>query len=250
MLALLLPEQDGDLEDLRRFLNIQTDDQWHRVQVFLLSTFNDGPQLLFEIVGEKGSAKSTQASIIRKILDPSAADRQSPPETERDLVLSCRHQWVLFIDNVSKISSTRSDAHSTISTGGSWRERKLYTNNDEFIYNFRRPQVITTIKDVITKSDLTERKLKLELQPIPKEQRKTEKKIYRDLEPLIPKLLGALYSTVSGALRELPNITPTELPRMADAVEFLLAVEKSLHWENGTVSTLLRTKPKRMRRKL
>jgi hypothetical protein len=243
MLALPVPESGGSLDCLSKFMNLSGETAnesslLKRVILYLVSTFVDGPLIVLEIVGEKGSAKTSQARIIRKILDPNEADVMSPPSEDRDLCLACRNQWVVAIDNASSISNSRSDLHCRISTGAAWRERQLHTNSGEFLYRFRRPQIITAIKDVITKSDLADRKLKLRLAQIPGENRRTEKAILKAFDLELPRILGALYWLLSGTLRELPHVAPSSLPRMADAAEFLLAAEKSLMWKDGTVASM------------
>lgn len=243
MLALPMPERGGSLNCLDNYMNLSVNGQsdsslLERVILYLLSTFVDGPLIVLEIVGEKGSAKTTQAKIIRKLLDPNEADVMSPPTEDRDLGLACRNQWIVAIDNASKLSAARSDMHCRISTGAAWRERQLNTNGGEFMYKFRRPQIITSIRDVITKPDLTDRKLKLKLSQIPKERRRTERAILFALDIELPRIIGALFDLLSGTLHELPNVNAKELPRMADAAEFLLAAEKHLRWDEGKVAAM------------
>jgi predicted HTH transcriptional regulator len=208
-----MPIRGGSLDALHKFVNVD-DAGFKRLLAFLLSTFADGPQLVVLLLGGKGTAKTTAARVIRRLLDPSAASETTASDDDRDLFLSCRHQWLLVIDNVGILKSQRSNVHCTIATGAARRERLLYTNNQEFMFSFRRPQILTSIKDVITKSDLADRKSKIELNKIDSRMRKPEKKLYAELNAEIPKILGAVYVAVAGALAELPTVQDEPLPRM------------------------------------
>jgi hypothetical protein len=235
--AMSTPVRGGNLDCLRSFINAD-DAGFKRVLAFLLAAFSNGPQLVLLIIGAKGTAKTTCSRIIRLLFDPSAAGETGPPEDDRNLFLSCRHQALVVIDNVSSISPSRSNIHCTIATGAARRERMLYTNNQEFIFAFRRPQIISSIKDVITQSDLADRKLKIELIKISSEKRKSEKQIYEELDKKMPEILGAVYSAVAGAMAELPHVINEPLPRMADAAQFLFAIERHLHWTPGTIKKM------------
>ena len=223
---------------MRQFINVADDQGFKKLLLFLISTFTDGPQLLLLILGGKGTAKTFSAILIRRLIDPNSADHMGPPDNEQDLLLACRAQLLIVIDNLSKIIDGRSDTHCRIATGAAKSERLLYTNAEQFIFSFRCPQVFTSIKDVVTKTDLADRKMRLELQKIGNN-RKTEKKLFAEFEKIRPLVLGALYDAVAGALAELPNMSEKPLPRMADAAQLMFAVEQHLKWKEGTVEKLL-----------
>lgn len=241
MTPLPVPAEGGDLSKLKNFMNLGPhDNNYRRVVMYLIACFVDGPLLVLEVVGEKGSAKTTQARILRMLIDPSECEVMVQPDSVRDLLLACRNQFLLVLDNINKLDTEQLDAHCCISTGASKRERRLYTNSEEAIYKFRRPQVFTAIKDVIRRNDLNDRKLKLKIGAITKAKRRSERAIFAELQPTLPALLGALYDTVAGALKELPGVKADnlDLPRMADAAELLIAAERFLHWPKGTILKL------------
>ncbi|MGH9552039.1 MAG: hypothetical protein ACRD3W_21815, partial [Terriglobales bacterium] len=150
VLALPVPLANGTLDSLPAFLNLGRDDNFQRLILFLASVYSCGPQLVLLILGQSGTAKTFMMEIIRMIVDPNEAGVMTVPKDEPTLFLSCRNQYLIGIDNVNTIGAARSDAHCRIATGMGYRERKLYTNSDEFLYKICRPQMFTAIKDVIT----------------------------------------------------------------------------------------------------
>lgn len=233
------PVLGGSLDALRQFTNATSDDNLRRVILAVASAYSAGPQLAVEITGQNGSAKTFTAKAMRLLIDPNEGDSIGPPKDADAFLLACINQYVIIIDNLSKISISLSDAMCRVASGTAQRSRKLYTDQEEVINRIRRPLIITAINSVITRPDLSERRFKIPLEPILKEDRKTEQEIISGLQSALPSLLGAVFSTVAGALAEIPHITPDyKLPRMADAAKFLFAVERHLEWKKGTVAKI------------
>ena len=94
--------------------------------------------------------------------------------------------------------------------------------------------LLTGIEDIATRSDLLDRSLTITLPVISEGKRRTEKEFWAEFEKAKPKILGALYTVVAGALRELPNTKLERRPRMADFAEWITAAESSLGWQPET----------------
>jgi hypothetical protein len=71
------------------------------------------------------------------------------------------------------------------------------------------------------------------LPPIPEEKRRQEREMLAAFEALRPRLLGALCTAVSTALRRLPEVRLEKHPRMADFAAWVVAAEPALPWEAG-----------------
>ena len=69
-----------------------------------------GPYPLLILQGEQGSAKSTTAKLLRRIIDPVTAPLRTPPREERDLLIAANNSWVVAYDNLSGIPPWLSDA--------------------------------------------------------------------------------------------------------------------------------------------
>ncbi|MBP3956715.1 DUF3854 domain-containing protein [Gemmata sp. G18] len=227
MLPLPAPEPGGSLDDLRAFLNVPDENGFALVLAWLAGCFRpDGPFPALVLLGEQGSAKTTTGRVVKRLIDPSAAPVRSEPKEARDLMIHARNAWVLAFDNLSGLPGWLSDALCRLATGGGFSTRELYTNDDETIFDAKRPLVVNGIEDFITRADLLERSVLLRHPPISEDKRRPESEFWGAFEAAHPKLLGALLDRVSGGLRELPRVKLDRLPRMADFALFAVACER------------------------
>lgn len=228
------PVHGGSLDELRPFLNVASEEDWMMVIAWLLAAFRPcGPYPLAALHGEQGSAKTTTARVLRALVDPNMAPVRSEPKDGRDLMISATNGWAIVLDNLSRVSESLSDALCRLSTGGGFSARALYTDADEIILNAQRPVVLTGIEDLATRGDLLDRSLVIYLPRIPSGDRLTERKFWTAFEAAQPRILGALLTVVAGALRDLPSVELTQLPRLADFAAWIAAAESSLGWEAG-----------------
>jgi hypothetical protein len=233
-LPLPLPQSGGHLRLLQRFLNVR-DREFALVGGFLLGALMpSGPYPILEVTGEQGSAKSTLSTLLRAVIDPNRAARKSPPKDERDLAIAASNSWLAVFDNVSRITDSMSDALCRLSTGGAFASRKLYTDDEEVVFDYMRPLIVNGIEDLALRPDLLERTIVLELPRLPSSARRAEEELWADFGNLQPLILGALYDAVACAIRELPNLSRREWPRLADFARWVTAAEPALGWSAGT----------------
>src|SRR5262249_12963423 len=176
--------------------------------------------------GEQGSAKTSFATILRSLIDPSTAPLRSFPREDRDLFIAASNGWVVRFDNVSRIPSWLSDALCRLATGGGFSTRKLYTDDEEQLFNVQRPVVLNGIEDFVGRPDLADRAIFLTLEPIPEERRKADQALQDELNRARPKILGALLNLLVIGLQRLPRIRLERLPRMADFALWGTACER------------------------
>jgi hypothetical protein len=112
-----------------------------------------------------------------------------------------------------------------LASGGSFAVRRLYTDEDEVLFEAARPVVLNGIEEVITRPDLADRAIFLTLEPISEQQRRPERELWREFELQRPSILGALLDIVAHGLRTLPNVRITRWPRMADFAQWGTACE-------------------------
>jgi len=117
---------------------------------------------------------------------------------------------------------------------GGLAKRKLYADDEECLLEAQRPVIVNGIEDVITRGDLLDRTIAIQLQLIPASKRRTEAEFRRAFEEARPRLLGALLDATSAAMRELPATQLHDLPRLADFVCWVVAAEISIGWTPGT----------------
>jgi hypothetical protein len=237
MLPLPEPALGGDLDDLQAFLNIDLDkaEDWKLIVLWeTAACCPAGPYIVVGFHGEHGNAKSTTARILRELIDPNEVALRADPRNTHDLVISAHNGWIINLDNLSRIPHWLSDALCRLSSGSGFATRELFSDSEEVLFNAQRPIILNGIEEVATREDLLDRSILIELPTIKNGDRKPEKRFWADFRKAHPQLLGAILSTVSGALKRLPNIDVAELPRMADFALWAVAVEQTLAWDEGS----------------
>lgn len=223
--TLPVPEPGGNVDDLRRFLNVSTH-LWPLLVAWLVAAFiPDIPHPILSINGEHGTGKSTLSRRVVRLIDPSVAEVRALPTKLDDWAVAANGSYVVALDNVSSLSQAMSDALCRAATGDSLVTRKLYTDHEEAILTFRRVIILNGIGLNRIAGDLADRTLSIELEPITGSARLTEEELLKDFERELPRLFGALLDLVAATLKALPKIDQPELPRMADFARIVSAVD-------------------------
>jgi hypothetical protein len=222
-LPLPTPTREGSLDNLWQLLNVREADR-PLVLGWILSTFTpDGSKPILTFSGEKGSGKSSAATLLKRLTDPTKVSKTSTVGDARTVASAAVGRWVLSFDNLTHLSSEQQDMLCCISTGAGYSHRTLYSDLDETFLEFRRPQILTGIDLVPTRSDLLDRCLIVRLERISEEDRLTEEELEALTVDLLPGIYGALLDLLVVALRNLPTTQPAKLPRMADFCKLCIA---------------------------
>jgi hypothetical protein len=236
MLPLPVPERGGSIEILRPFLNLPSQNDFVLIVAWLLAALRPAdPYPLLAISGEQGSAKTVLSKVLRALVDPNVAPVRALPRDERELMIAANNGHVLAFDNLSGLPPWLSDALCRIASGGSFAVRRLYTDDEEVLFQAERPVILNGIEDLIGRADLADRAICLTLGPIGEEQRRSEAALWREFERARPAILGALLDAVANGLRAVDSVHPGRLPRMADFTLWATACETAL-WPAGTFS--------------
>jgi hypothetical protein len=234
--SLPVPQAGGSLASLLSLFNLAAACDSRLLTAFLAGAFQlNGPFPILNFIGEQGTAKTTASKFIKSLLDPALPLLRSAPRNEQDLLLAAQNNHILVIDNLSRLPSWVSDALCRLSTGGGFGTRRLYSDDEEIVFGVQRPVIINGIPDLITRPDLQDRALILELAPIPDTQRRTEKELWAHFHQLHPAVLGAVLDLISAILRYQGQVQLAECPRMADFVVWASAAEPTLGWPAGTL---------------
>ena len=157
----------GDLRELLQFLNLRS-----RADEILLLTWltfalrPKGPYPLLALSGAQDSGKSTAEKVFRVWLIRRKPTLTTKPRSERDLAIAATNGHLIAMDNLSQITDQLSDALCRVSTGGSFRTRKLFTDSDELLFTFRCPVIISGIEEIVVRGDLLRRSLLIDLEPL------------------------------------------------------------------------------------
>lgn len=197
--------------------------------VYLVSCFiPDIPHPLLLLAGEKGAAKSTSLRMSRAIVDPSRIDLLSMPNSKDDLVITLNNHYMPCFDNLDSLSAEKSDVLCMSSTGGSISKRTLFTNDDETILNLKRCVALNGTSVVVTRPDLLDRTIIIDLKRIPKNERKDEASVWKAFNLDMPEMFGACLQAVSKAMVILPTVVLSESSRMADFAKWGYAIAEAL----------------------
>jgi hypothetical protein len=234
MRSLPEPEAGDVIEELRRFVNVRTEDDFALVVAWLVAALrNRGPYPIMVVNGEQGAGKSVFCRMVRSLIDPSAAPIRAVPRDDRDLVVSAGNSWMLAFDNLSSVPSWLSDALCRVATGGGFATRMLHTDRDESIFEAQRPCILNGIPLLTDRADLADRAVTVHLSAIPEHERRPEDELWSDFNAKRPAMIGALLDAVSSALRHIAGVRLERSPRMADFAKWISAAEPGLGWEAG-----------------
>jgi hypothetical protein len=241
MLPLPVPKRGGSIEALRSFLNLPSRNDFVLIVAWLLAALRaGGPYPLLAISGEQGSAKTVLCKLLKALIDPNAAPVRSLSREERELMIAANNGHLLAFDNLSNLPHWLSDALCRLATGGSFAVRRLYTDDDEVLFQASRPILLNGIEEVISRPDLGDRAIFLSLAPIGEAQRRPENELWREFEAVRPRILGALLDVVVQGLRARDGVHLAGLPRMADFALWATACETAL-WPAGTFASAYRS---------
>jgi hypothetical protein len=234
MLPLPVPVKGGSVDTLRSFVNVKRNTDFVLLVSWLLAALRDcGPYPILKVWGEPGSAKSTMVDVLRALIDPHKASRRRFPRDDRDLFIAASNAHVLSYDNISHVPDWLSNSLCTLATGGAYATRALYTDQDEELFEASRPVILNGVENFITKHDLADRTIVLELKPIPDGSRWLESELKAKFEAARPQILGALLDALAHGIRMLPETQSEDWPRMADFAHWVTACEGAL-WPKGT----------------
>ena len=229
------PQRGGNIHCLRQIMNLK-DKDFILVVCFLVSFYQPiGARPHFFQLAEQGTAKTTNTNTIRVICDPNEALTRREPKEARDLFIAAKNNALLAFDNVSYIPQWLSDALCCLSTLSAYAVRSHYSNDEEEIFTHRCQVLINSITDVISRPDLLDRTIGIELPLLDEKQRKQESEIAALFQQFLPLILGALCDAVSVGLRNLPQTRPENLPRMADFATWICACAPAFGYTEAEV---------------
>lgn len=233
--AQVVPVNGGNIQEFRRFINISDETNWILLIGWIIGSFRPtGAYPILNLTGAQDSAKSTTTKLLRMLIDPSTALVRSMPHQGRDLMVGAKNNWLLAFDNLSGISNEMSDNLCSLATGGGQANRKNFEDGEEYAFEAQRPVIMNGIEDVVIQPDLADRTVSLFLPSLSNTQRKTEDEFYAEYKEALPRILGAFFTVLSAALKNLPNTNIVELPRMADMARMVTAAESALKWKAKT----------------
>ena len=233
LLPLPYPVEGGSLDELKELLNVDGS-AWILIITFLLFCFCPGKTYpVLVISAHRGSGKTAAAEIIKGLIDPGKAALIKLQGDTLKLAVTLSRRWLAVYDNVGHISSEQSDDLCRVATNFGYSTRTLHTTDEETTFELTRPQIITAIDALVTRDDLADWVLMVQLPEITEKERLPQAKLNAKVEAAKPRILGALLTALSQILAAIPDTKPDTLPRMADYALFAIASEKALGLKDG-----------------
>jgi hypothetical protein len=228
MAPLAEPKAGGSLDVLKKYVNLDDDEFLLLIGWLTAALRPTGPYPILVLTAEQGSAKTTLARIVRKLVDPHLSPLAGEPREPRDLMVAAQNGWALALDNISTVPPWLSDSLCRLATGGGLHVRTLYSNDELTFLDAMRPIILNGIDDFVRRGDLSDRSVYLRPPTIPEEDRQLQSKLMAEFDRDYPFILGALIDAVAGGMRMEPLLDLPRLPRMADFAHFAEAVCQGL----------------------
>ena len=228
----------GDLSLLWNHVNIQEELRPLALAFILESWRPDTAFTVLAITGEQGSAKSSTHTRIRQLSDPNEVPLRTMPKSVEDIFVAASNNWQASFENISKLTNGMQDAMCTLSTGGGFASRKLFSNSDESVMEVKRPIIINSIISVTTRPDLIDRVVALGLKKIDPDKKRRDSELDTEFERDAPKIFAGLLDLFSETLSRLPSINIKYPPRMIDFAYLGEAMHQSMGYHDGEFYTL------------
>jgi hypothetical protein len=204
------PDRNYEPDVFDKFLDLLNLKQEHKEmqkqllkpQIITMFWPNTTPKPILILPAAQGSAKTTACELIRDLVDPNTTLTTSLPKEDFNLKQSLAHNYVSFFDNVSDIKDWQSDVLCRAVTGAGDMKRKLYENDEDIIYSYRRIAGLNGITNAVTKADLLDRGMLIELGEIARKDRKLLRIIWRKYLELKPKLLAFCFDVIAEVMKE------------------------------------------------
>jgi hypothetical protein len=234
------PQEDPDknfeenlFDKFLQLTNLKEDQDRILLKVYIVSLFiPDIPHAMLILHGEKGSAKSTLQTMIKLLVDPAKPTLLTIHSDRSEFIQQLAHNHIAYYDNVKNTPRWLSDEACKAVTGIGQSKRKLYTDDDEIVYEYKRCLGFNGINISLSEPDALDRSMMIELDRISKENRKVESDIMKEFMQLRPQLLGYILGILVKALQIKRTIRLSTLPRMADSALWGEAIARALGYGN------------------
>jgi len=225
----VMPVAGGNIQNLFKYLNIQTERDKLLSLTYLISCFVPGiPLPVFHPHGSQGAGKTVLFSVYKKLADPSKMDVIITPQNHEQVIQVLDHHRMPLFDNLNGVPVWLSDLLSQACTGAGFSKRKLYSDDEDVIFNIMRPIGLNGINLLVCRADLMDRTILLKLDRISQIRQQERNTVLKDFENERPYILGGIFDALSRAMGIYPSVKLETLPRMADFMRWGTAIAQAL----------------------
>ncbi len=232
------PMKNGNVKSLLRFLRMLNIPKSKRVLViaWLIESLRAGTDFPgLALIGRKGSFKSGAQSNLRDMVDPNVNNLLAAPSGIDDMKATANNNHLISYENLSSLSVKQQDALCIMATGGAISAREKFSDGAEVQIEMKRPVILNGISRVVTRDDLLDRFICLDLPRIDPGEYKPRSVVQANIDAVKPAAFGALLDIFVKALQLLPNIEATVKSgtRMSDFALLGEAVARSMGKKGG-----------------
>ncbi|MFL6376626.1 MAG: bifunctional DNA primase/polymerase, partial [Nitrososphaeraceae archaeon] len=182
------PDRNYEPDIFDKFIgltNVKDDKDKLLLKVYTISLFiPDIAHAMLIVHGEKGAAKTLLQWLIKQLVDPSRPILLTIHASREELVQQLSHNYVAYYDNVKNVPKWLPDEVCKAVTGIGQTKRKLYTNDEDIVYEYKRCLGFSGINICLTEPDALDRSILIELMRIPRDKRKLESEILAEFEQI------------------------------------------------------------------
>ncbi len=228
------------LDKLIDLTNVKKASDRKLLKVYIITLFiPDIPHAILLLHGDKGAAKSTLEKLIKLLVDPTKPILLTIPKDRSEFIQQAYHNHVIFYDNLKYIPNWFSDEVCKIVTGVGSTKRKLYSDDEDIVYELKRCLGVNGINISLTEPDALDRSILIELERID-DGNLEEKEIINKLLEIRPQLLGYIFDVIVRAMQIKPSLTIRNLPRMADFALWGEAIARAMNYKENEFLILYR----------
>lgn len=231
MASQVIPNFNGDLKKIYKYMNFSKRNRLLFITIIVSLLVPDIQRPLLLIHGEKGAAKSSLIEMVKKLFDPTKNEALvSLSSKSEDVALLLTSNFLVAIDNVSRVNQTISDMFCQAVTGGALPKRKLFSDQEIVYTNFEGNVCMSSIEVVFHREDILDRTILVESERIDDSMRKSAMELKRSFEEDKAEILGAIFVLLAKAL-EIRNQSMTMEPvphRLIDFANFALIIAQLL----------------------
>lgn len=186
------------------------------------------------VYGPAGSGKTKGFhATVKSLVDPSntASAGLSVPGKISDFPLQFQRHYYLIYSNMSYISREQADIFCRAIDGAATETRRLYTDDDVVSFRYTRCLGINAIPLLGTQEDLMDRSILFPLGILARENRMDEEELQEKFEVVRPEILGAMFDTLSAAMKIKPTIELDYIERMGAYTKWGHAIAQALNYD-------------------
>jgi len=229
------PDRIYNPDVMDRFLdltNVKSANQRQLLKVYIISLLiPDIDHVILTTYGPKGAAKTFLLWLIKTLLDPSKPALLTLIGNLSEFIQQVNHTYLAFYDNVKYIPYWQSDEICKTVTGIGHTKRKLYTDDEDIVYEHRRCIAINGIDVALVEPDAMDRSLFIELPEIDYDNIRAKEDLIQEFQAIRPQLLGFIFDILVKAMRIKNTLQLQRHSRMADFTEWGEAISRALGYD-------------------